>query len=112
MEREEIVRYLKNRQRGIYPIIVQHYADRIIGLGKRIALDIIKNDLEKFSGEKIDVSYFSLAKAISKYLKMNGRKVEHFVPKESLPKSSRFKNAYEYPDSDNMRPGAFRLEED
>ena len=69
MEKKFIIRFLQEKRRGAYPLLVEAYAPLIFSLSKAMALTIIQEDLEKESGIRVSLNYFSLARAIQKYKK-------------------------------------------
>jgi len=69
MEKKHIIRFLQERKRGVYTLMVEMYSDVATSMAVTMALEIIKEDLEKESGVIVDLNYFSLAQAISKYKK-------------------------------------------
>jgi hypothetical protein len=102
MDKKHIVKFLRDKKRGVYTLIVNVYSDTIMSIGKTMALEVIKEDLERETGEKVDLNYFSLAQAISKY-------------KGSNPKSENEKRRWEFKDanelnSDQIKPGKFKLD--
>lgn len=103
VEKEHIIRFLKERKRGVYALIVSKYRDVISDMGVAMALQIIKDDLEKEAGTTVRINYFSLAKAVSK--------TESRTTKKAITTSTRkweFKDAYEMKESQTT-PGKFKL---
>ena len=72
MDKKHVIRFLKERKRGAYPLLVKMYAGIVGSMSIRLALDLIKEDLEKESSESVDLHYFSFAKAISRFKKKTG----------------------------------------
>lgn len=72
MNKKHIIRFLKERKRGSYTLLVRMYADLVSSMSIRMALDLIKEDLWKESGESVELHYFSLARAISRFKKKSG----------------------------------------
>ncbi len=110
MDKSHIAKFLKNRRRGIYKVIVEQYADDIIGIGVNLALELIKEDLEK-DGEKIELNYFSLAQAISKFKRVNPEiklKNSNYINTKKREKYV-FKDAHELTTDHEKKPGSFRL---
>src|SRR5688572_19487505 len=101
MKRKHIIKFLKLRKRGVYTLIVELYADVITSMAITMALEVIAEDLEKESGEKVDLNYFSLAQAAAKFKKeMEG--------KPGAKKSAnRFKDANELEEK-QTKPGGFK----
>ena len=67
MEKKLIIRFLKQRKRGIYNTITEAYAGVIASMSITMALEIIREDLEKDAEEEVVLNYSSLAHAIKKY---------------------------------------------
>lgn len=102
MEKRHIVKFLNEKRRGIYTVIVEVYAEVVQSTGIRMALEVIKEDLEKVSEGKIELSYFGLAQAIGRYkkkLKTNP---------ETRKRKFDFKDAHELKDN-QVVPGRFKL---
>lgn len=66
MDKKYIVRFLKERKRGVYTLIVNMYVDVVTNMPVTMALQVIKDDLQKETGDSLELNYFSLAKAVSK----------------------------------------------
>jgi hypothetical protein len=103
MEKKHIVRFLKEKKRGVYTLMVEMYADLITSMAVTMALELIKEDLEKESGTKVDINYFSLAQAISKYKKEKPISHSGLVAKEW-----EFKDTHELKE-DQTAPGIFKI---
>lgn len=103
MEKKHIIRFLKEKKRGVYTLIVNSYSEVISSMGATMALELIKEDLERESGEEVEINYFSLKQAISKS-KLSLVK-HHNIEK---PKWE-FKDANELK-SDQSIPGKFKLD--
>ena len=67
MEKKHIIKFLNPRKRGVYTLLVQTYADVINSMATNMALQIIVDDLERESGKKVDLNYYSFAQAVAKY---------------------------------------------
>jgi hypothetical protein len=67
-----------------------------------IALEIIREDLRKESGEKVDLNYNSLARAVARSMKKSKVKDEVGIQKRN------FKDANELTDSPTA-PGKFKI---
>jgi hypothetical protein len=102
IDKKHIVKFLQAKRRGIYTLLVEVYADVINSMGKNMALEVIKEDLEKVSETKIELNYFSLAQAISRY-----RKKTKSNPEQGQRKWE-FKDVHELPKNE-LTPGRFRL---
>jgi hypothetical protein len=119
MEKKHIIRFLKEKKRGVYTLIVEMYADVVTSMAVTMALEIIKEDLEKDlgkglgkdlgkgleeqSGTKVDINYFSLAQAISKYKKEKTISHSGLVAKEWA-----FKDTHELKENQTA-PGKFKI---
>jgi hypothetical protein len=102
MDKKLIVKFLKLKRRGVYTLIVETYSDVIQSMNGTMSLDVIKEDLEKASGEVVDLKYFSLVQAISKH------KSKALPMKKGSETKWNFKDTNELkPDSD--APGKFKL---
>jgi hypothetical protein len=102
MDKRHIVKFLKDKKRGVYTLIVNTYSDTIMSVGKTMALEVIREDLENETGEKVVLNYFSLAQAISKY-KETGHKPENEKRKWEFKDTSELKD-------DQIKPGKFKLD--
>lgn len=69
MEKKHIIKFLKLKKRGVYKLIVELYADVITSMAVTMALEVIAEDLEKESGETVNLNYYSLAQAAAKLKK-------------------------------------------
>src|SRR5689334_7328075 len=67
MEKQHIIRFFTARKRGRYSLLVKFYADIIASMPVTMAMELIKEDLEKESDTKVNLNYYSLAKAISRF---------------------------------------------
>ena len=102
MEKKHIIRFLNAKKRGIYTLLVEMYADVITSMAITMALEIIREDLEKEAREKVQLNYFSLAQAAAKFKKKAKAKPES--------RKMEFKDAYEQSDKQNS-PGKFTLKQ-
>lgn len=98
MEKKHIIRFLNPRKRGVYGLLVEMYADVIDSMAINMALEIIREDLEQESGEKIDLNYYSFAQAVARFRKKGKGKREVRKPE--------FKDAHELADKEKP-PGSF-----
>lgn len=103
MEKKHIIKFLKLRKRGVYTLIVELYADVITSMAVTMALEVIAEDLEKESSEKVELNYFSLAQAVAKFKK----KVQ---TKPGTKRRPEFKDAHELIEK-QLPPGNFTLEQ-
>lgn len=101
MEKKHIVKFLNGKKRGIYTLIVEMYADVVTSMAITMAQEVIREDLEKDSGEKVELNYFSLAQAVAKHKKKIKAKPE-------AKRKPEFKDANEISDK-QRRPGGFTL---
>jgi hypothetical protein len=101
MEKMHIIKFLKLGKRGVYTLIVELYADVITSMAITMALEVIAEDLQKESGEKVELNYFSLAQAVAKFKK----KIES---DPGIKKgTNRFKDANELEEK-QTKPGGFK----
>ena len=102
MEKKHIVKFLNAKKRGVYTLIVELYADVVSSMAITMALDIIHEDLEKETGAKVELNYFSLAQAVAKYKKkVNAKSIDG-------SKKWQFKDANEI--KDQSVPGKFKID--
>jgi len=106
MDKKLMVRFLNEKKRGIYPIIVDYYADQIIAIGVNLALELIKEDLHQDTCEVINLNYFSLAQAIAKYKKGHDTPIKDTGPK----KKYEFRDSHESKAANENNPGRFKIE--
>jgi hypothetical protein len=114
MDKNDIVKFLTNKRRGIYSVIVAQYVDEISGIGVNLALELIEEDLEKSTGQKISLNYFSLAQAISKIRKSEKSISPTAQSKNIKAKSSKkyaFKDAHESSPDIEMKAGSFKIKD-
>jgi hypothetical protein len=102
MEKKHIIKFLEGKKRGVYTLIVEIYSDVITSMATTMALEIIKEDLEKESGTKVEMNYFSLAQAVSKF-------------KKRAASGHGFKRKWEFKDANEMKenqpaPGKFKID--
>jgi hypothetical protein len=103
MEKKHIIRFLKEKKRGAYTLMVEMYADVITSMTVTMALELIKEDLEKDSGEVVELHYFSLARAISRFKKKTTTK-----PGAVIARNWKFKDTHEIKEG-QLGPGNFKL---
>ncbi len=60
MEKKTIIRFLNEKKRGAYTLLVEMYADVVTEMPITLALTVIKEDLEKETGAPAELHYFSL----------------------------------------------------
>ena len=80
-------------------MLVQAYAELITSMPIVMALEIIRQDLQKDSEEPIELNYFSLARALARFKKKN--------PPRANPSKLQFKDANE--SNVQSGPGRFKL---
>jgi hypothetical protein len=100
MEKKHIIQFLKEKKRGVYTVLVEIYADVITSMATTMALAVIKEDLEKESEATVEINYFSLAKAASKFRRANKSK--------AVGKKWNFRDASEIPEDQSV-PGKFKI---
>ena len=103
MEKKHIIRFLKERKRGAYTLLVEMYDGVVTEMPITMALTVIQEDLEKESGASVELHYFSLARAIAR-LKKNATKRSGTLAARKLE----FKDDHEIKDSQS-NPGKFKL---
>jgi hypothetical protein len=103
MEKKHIIKFLNGKKRGVYTFIVEIYADVVSSMTVTMAMEVITEDLEKDSGEKVELNYFSLAQAVAKYK----RKI---TIKPEAKRKPEFKDAHELIEK-QLPPGNFTLEQ-
>lgn len=79
-------------------MLVQVYAELITSVPIVMALEIIREDLQKYSEESIELNYFSLARALARFKKKN--------PQATSPRKMQFKDANEI---SNVQSGSGRF---
>ena len=81
-------------------MLVQAYAELITSMPIVMALEIIRQDLQKDSEEPIELNYFSLARALTRFKKKN--------PQRTNQGKLQFKDAHEIGHG-QLGPGRFKL---
>ncbi len=102
MQKKHLIRFLIERKRGAYTWLVEMYRDTISAMSVTAAMELIKEDLAKESGTNIELRYFSLARAVSRFKKTNAL--------NSTARKMEFKDANELRDG-QLGPGKFRIGE-
>jgi len=72
MEKKHIIRFLKERKRGSYTWLVKMYSDLFTTMSTTMALELVQEDLNR--EEKIELNYFSVARAVARFKKKTGAK--------------------------------------
>ena len=103
MEKKTVIRFLKERRRGSYTLLAKMYAGEIASMSIKMALELIREDLEMESKESVDLHYFSLARAISRFKKKAGEQ-----PEKGTSRKWKFKDASEIKEG-QLGPGKFKL---
>ena len=103
IEKKHIIRFLKERKRGAYTLLVKLYADEVTSMSIKMALELIKEDLEMESKGSVELHYFSLARAISRSKK-----------KGILKPGAGTTRKWDFPDTSEIKegqlgPGKFKL---
>lgn len=106
MNKKYIIRFLKERQRGAYTLLVEMYSEIVTSIGPTIALQIIRDDLQKESEEEVLLNYSSLAHAIKKYKRKVKAKAN--VTLEAKMEKWEFLDAHEITEK-HLAPGKFKL---
>jgi hypothetical protein len=104
MDKQLIVKFLKAKKRGIYTVIVECYSDVVQSMNATMSLEVIKEDLEKETGATVDLKYFSLVQAISKFKNKQPKK------ESTAKKKWDFKDASDL-ESNKETPGKFKLDQ-
>ena len=100
MEKRYIIQFLKKRKRGVYTLIVEEYSEIVTSMAATLALDVIREDLERVANTRVELNYFSLAHAITKFKKKTSSSP---VAKAKW----NFKDSYEQ--VDQLAAGKFKL---
>jgi hypothetical protein len=103
MEKKIIIRFLKEKRRGAYTLLVEMYADVIVSMGTKMALELIREDLEMDSGASVELQYFSLARAIGRFKKKATTK-----PGVAATRKWEFRDTNEIKES-QLSPGKFKI---
>lgn len=103
MDKKHIVRFLNEKRRGVYTLIVDTYSETISSMGVTMALVIIKEDLEKESGTEVELNYYSLAQAIAKHKNLVKLSTENGKRKWEFKDASELK-------SNQAAPGKFKID--
>jgi hypothetical protein len=103
MDKQFIIRFLKEKRRGVYASIAMTYVDVVTSMSSKMAMQIIKEDLERVSGEPVHLNYFTFAHAIARF------KRNLPVEQENGKRKWDFKDAYETKSS-QLRPGEFNVD--
>lgn len=103
IEKKHIIRFLNDRKRGSYSLIVELYSDVVTSMSIRMALELIREDLEKDSGASVELHYFSLARAISR-----SKKKGILKPGAGTTRKWDFPDAIEIKEG-QLGPGKFKL---
>ena len=106
MEKKLIIRFLKQRKRGVYNAITDAYAGVIASMSITMALEIIREDLEKDAEEEVVLNYSSLAHAIKKY-KCKAKAKSNVTSEAKMDKWD-FLDAHEISEK-HLAPGRFKL---
>ena len=106
MEKKHVIRYLKERRRGAYTLLVNMYAEEVTSMSVKMVLEFIKEDLEKEPGTSVQLRYFSLARAVARFKKSAAGK-----PGGLTTRKREFKDAHEIEDR-QLRPGEFKVSQD
>ncbi|MBS1681672.1 MAG: hypothetical protein JST48_08165 [Bacteroidetes bacterium] len=109
MEKSFIVKFVKEKRKGVYNAIVQTYSTILNGHHTTLMKNLIEIDLEKNTGERIELNYDSLIKAVRRSLINNNRKSKRGTP--FSPKANRydFKDDHEIDESKKSKPGSFKI---
>lgn len=100
MEKKYLVRFLRESKKGSYSVLVQAYQNLIASMPIVMAMEIIQEDLQKETEERIELNYFSLARAVARFKKKN--------PEAAARKQFQFKDVHETDDV-QLSPGRFKI---
>jgi hypothetical protein len=103
MKKKHVLAFLKSRKRGVYTMLAEMYADVVTSMAITMAIEVIKEDLEKELGETVELHYHSLSQAVLR-LKRKG-----ILKATVSPIKIDFKNANELPQSKN-KAGSFTVD--
>ena len=106
MEKKHVIRFLKERRRGAYTLLVKMYAEEVTSMSVKMVLDYIKEDLEKEPGTSVQLRYFSLARAVARFKKGVTGKLGALTTRKL-----EFKDAHETEDG-QLAPGKFKVRQD
>ena len=110
MEKALIVKFVKEKHRGIYDAVVDEYSSIIEGWHVSLLRNVIEIDLERHTGEKVKLNYFSLAKAVKKFKKNKPLAYRKEITSSPKAKSRYdFKDAHELDEKKSTKPGSFEL---
>ena len=102
MEKKHLIRFLKQSKKGSYSVLVQAYQELIASMPIVMAMEIIQEDLQKDTGERIKLNYFSMARAVARFKKKN--------PQAATRKQFHFKDSHETVDVQSS-PGRFKIKQ-
>lgn len=105
MEKLLIIRFLKEKRRGVYARIANTYPDVVTSMTSKMAMQVIKEDLERESGEPVSLNYTTFAHAIAKFKKLQP------VEEGNGQRKWDFKDAYEIK-STQLRAGEFKIDKE
>ena len=100
MEKKHLIRFLNQSKKGSYSVLVQAYQELITSTPIVMAMEIIQEDLQKDTEERIELNYFSLARAVARFKKKN--------PQAATRKQFHFKDSHETDDVQSS-PGRFKI---
>lgn len=102
MEKKHLIRFLKKSKKGSYSVLVQAYQELIASMPIVMAMEIIQEDLQKETEERIELNYFSLARAVARFKKK--------YPQAATRKIIQFKDSHETEDV-QLSPGRFKIKQ-
>jgi hypothetical protein len=100
MEKKHLIKFLREGKKGSYSVLVQAYQELLTSMPIVMALEIIREDLQKDTEELIELNYFSLARAVARFKKKN--------PHLAQTKRFQFRDAHEIEDV-QLSPGRFKI---
>jgi nucleoid DNA-binding protein len=102
MEKKHIIRFLKKGKRGSYTWLVRMYSDLFTSMSTTMALELVEEDLNR--EEKIELNYFSVAKAVARFKKETAGK----NPNEGNKKQIEFRDGHEISNG-QLGAGQFKI---
>jgi hypothetical protein len=110
MEKSLIVKFIKEKRKGVYNAIVQTYSSVLNGHYTTLMKNVIEMDLEKNTGERIELNYDSLIKAVRRSLKNKSQASQRsFSSPLKATQRYDFKDDHEIDEGKKSKPGSFKI---
>lgn len=110
MEKKLIVKFVKEKRKGVYNAIVDVYANVLFGsFSVTLLKNLIELDLERFTGERITLNYDSLVKAIRRQSSGKSRPQLHKTFQSPAAGKYDFKDSHESNETKSTKPGGFKI---